>query len=55
MEREDGETTELIKFYVTDDQNHMPVRLDMNLSFGSAKAFLRAYRGVRNELTSKIR
>lgn len=55
MEREDGRTTELIKFFVTDDQNHMPVRLDMNLSFGSAKAYLRAYRGVKNPLDSKVR
>jgi hypothetical protein len=55
MEREDGKTTELIKFYITDDQNHMPVRLDMNLSFGSAKAYLRAYRGVKNPLDSKVR
>ena len=54
MEREDGKTTELIKFYVTDDDNHMPVRLDMNLSFGSAKAYLRTYQGVRNPLTSKL-
>ena len=54
MEREDGKTTELIKFFVTDDDNHMPVRLDMNLSFGSAKAYLRAYQGVRNPLTSKL-
>ena len=54
MEREDGKTTELIKFYVTDDDNHMPVRLDMNLSFGSAKVYLRTYQGVRNPLSSKL-
>ena len=55
MEREDGKETELIRFFVTDDANHLPVRLDMNLSFGSAKAYLRAYQGVKSELTSKIR
>lgn len=54
MEREDENTTELIRFFVTDDDNHMPVRLDMNLSFGSAKAYLRAYQGVRNPLKSKL-
>ena len=54
MEREDEKTTELIKFYITDDDNHMPVRLDLNLSFGSAKVFLRAYQGLRNPLKSKI-
>ena len=46
---------ELIRFYVTDDKNHLPVRLDMNLSFGTAKAYLRSYQGVRNEMTSIIK
>ena len=53
-ERENGKTHELVRFFVTDDQNHIPVRLDMFLSFGSAKAFLRTYEGVRSEMTSKI-
>ena len=53
-EREDGKEHELIRFYVTDDQNHIPVRLDMFLSFGSAKAFLKAYQGVRSPLKSKL-
>ena len=54
-EREDGKNHELIRFYITDDQNHIPVRLDMFLSFGSAKAFLRNYKGVRSEMTSRIK
>ena len=54
-EHENGKTHELIRFYVTDDQNHIPVRLDMFLSFGSAKAFLKSYEGVRSELTSKLK
>ena len=54
-EREDGKEKELIRFYVTDDQNHIPVRLDMFLSFGSAKAFLKAYQGVRSPLTSRLK
>lgn len=53
MEREDGETKELIRFFVTDDQNHLPVRLDMFLRFGSAKAYLTGMKGVRSALTSK--
>ncbi len=55
FEREDGKPRELIRFYITDDQNHIPVRLDMFLNFGSAKAFLRHYKGVRSEMTSKIK
>lgn len=54
MEREDGKNHELIRFFVTDDTNHIPVRLDMFLSFGSAKAFLKGYRGVRNPMTSRL-
>lgn len=54
IEREDGENKELLRFYVTDDANHIPVRLDMFLSFGSAKAFLRGYKGVKNPVTSKL-
>ena len=53
-EREDGKTHELIRFYITDDQNHIPVRLDMFLSFGSAKAYLKSYKGIRSPMTSKI-
>jgi hypothetical protein len=54
-ERENGKNNELIRFYVTDDQNHIPVRLDMFLSFGSAKAYLRSYKGVRSAMTSKVK
>ena len=54
-EHENGKTRELIRFYVTDDSNHIPVRLDMFLSFGSAKAFLSSYEGVRSAMTSKMK
>ena len=32
---------EIVRFYVTDDQHHVPIRLDLFLKFGSAKAFLK--------------
>lgn len=54
-ERENNKTHELIRFYITDDQNHIPMRLDMFLRFGSAKAFLRNYKGVRSPMSSKIK
>lgn len=41
-----GKEKEVITFFVTDDANHIPVRLDMYLKFGSAKAFLAGARGV---------
>ncbi len=40
VEREDGKDEEIVRFFVTDDQRHIPVRLDLFLRFGSAKAFL---------------
>lgn len=46
---------EVITFYITDDKNHLPVRLDMYLNFGSAKAFLKESRGVRNPQTSVVK
>ncbi len=45
---------EVITFYVTDDDNHLPVRLDMFLKFGVAKAYLKKATGVRNEQTAII-
>lgn len=46
---------EVITFYITDDLNHIPVRLDMYLRFGTAKAFLRQTTGLRNPQTSIIK
>ena len=55
MEREDGKWKEIVRFYVTDDQNHVPVRLDMFLRFGSAKAFLVSAKGLRSQTTSIVK
>lgn len=49
-----GKEKEVITFYVTDDKNHLPVRLDLFLNFGSAKAFLKTVKGNRHPLTSII-
>ena len=46
---------EVITFYITDDANHIPVRLDMFLRFGTAKAFLRQATGIRNPQTSIVK
>ena len=46
---------EVITFYITDDRNHLPVRLDMYLNFGSAKAFLTDIKGNRHPLTSIVK
>lgn len=54
-ETERGKTKEIARFFVTDDKNHVPVRLDMFLKFGSAKAFLTNMKGTRNPITSTVR
>ncbi|WP_455591280.1 DUF3108 domain-containing protein [Bacteroides sp.] len=54
VEYKKGKEKEVITFYITDDMNHLPVRLDMFLNFGSAKAFLRSVRGYRHPQTSII-
>lgn len=51
----DGKPKEIVRFYVTDDANHVPIRLDMFLKFGSAKAFLVSMKGLRNKLESKVK
>lgn len=51
MEMTKGKYKEIVRFYVTDDSNHVPIRLDMYLRFGSAKAFLTSYKGFRNPVT----
>ncbi|MDO4930333.1 MAG: DUF3108 domain-containing protein [Bacteroidales bacterium] len=54
MEMENGKESEVVRFYITDDKNHLPVRLDLNLNFGTAKAFLIGVKGLRNPQTSKV-
>lgn len=45
---------ELLRFYVTDDLNHLPIRIDFYLKFGTAKAFYAKGNGLRNPLSSKV-
>ena len=54
VEYDKGNEKEVITFYVTDDRNHLPVRLDMYLNFGSAKAFLTEIKGNRHPLDSLV-
>jgi len=55
MELDDGKYKRIVDFYVTNDANHVPVRLDMYLKFGSAKAFVVGMRGLRNPVTAQIK
>lgn len=55
VEYKKGKEKEVVTFYITDDKNHLPVRLDLFLRFGSAKAFLTSAKGVRNPQTAIIK
>lgn len=56
LEKNDkGKEKEIVTFYITDDDNHIPVRLDLNLRFGIAKAYLRSATGLRNPENSIIK
>ena len=50
-----GKEKEVITFFVSDDKNHLPIRLDLFLNFGSAKAFLNSVKGNRHPLTSVVK
>lgn len=54
VEFKKGKEKEIITFYVTDDKNHIPVRLDLFLNFGSAKAFLSSLKNNKYPLTSIV-
>lgn len=54
METEKGKEKEVVRFYITDDKNHLPVRLDLNLNFGTAKAFLTGVKGLRNPQDARV-
>ncbi|MGN1235916.1 MAG: DUF3108 domain-containing protein [Bacteroidaceae bacterium] len=53
VEKRNNKEKEVITFYVSDDSNHIPVRLDMNLNFGSAKAFLTDYSGLKSPMKAQ--
>lgn len=54
VEYEKKKEKEVITFYISDDSNHIPLRLDMFLSFGSAKVIINKIRGNKNALTSIV-
>ena len=50
MDKDDDENKwkKIVDFFITDDDNHVPVRLDLHLRFGSAKAFVTGISGLNN-------
>ena len=47
QENDKGKWKEIVRFFVTDDSRHIPIRLDLTLKFGSAKAYLTSMKGVK--------
>lgn len=48
----DGDKKEILRFYITDDANRLPIRIDFYLKIGSAKAYLKEVKGNAHPLTS---
>ena len=48
VEYPQGKEKEIITFYISDDANHIPVRLDLFLRFGVAKAYLSKSKGLKH-------
>ena len=56
MENENGEGyKKIVDFYISDDDNHVPIRLDMHLRFGSAKAYMTSVSGLRHAVNSLVK
>lgn len=54
-DKEKKKEKELLRFYITDDKNHLPVRIDFYLKFGSAKAFFLNGTGIRNPMDAIVK
>ncbi|MDO4993866.1 MAG: DUF3108 domain-containing protein [Bacteroidales bacterium] len=54
LDYESKKEKELLRFYITDDLNHLPVRIDFYLRFGVAKAYYVSGKGLKNEQTSVV-
>lgn len=47
--------SEALTLWVTDDDNHLPIRVESELFVGSIKADLVKFSGIKNPLTAKIK
>ena len=55
MQKTDGKEKEIGTFYVTDDDNHLPVACFLNLGFGSARIYLSGYKNLKYPIASKVK
>lgn len=54
VEYKKGKEKEVITFFVSDDRNHLPIRLDLYLNFGCAKAFFKRVKNNRYPMESVV-
>lgn len=54
-DKETKKEKELLRFYITDDKNHLPVRIDFFLKFGVAKAYFKDGTGIRNAVQAVVK
>lgn len=54
-DKEKSKEKELLRFYITDDDNHLPVRIDFYLKFGTAKAFYLNGTGIRHPMKAVVK
>jgi len=54
-DKEKKKEKELLRFYITDDENHLPVRIDFYLKFGSAKAYFLNGKGLRHPMKAVLK
>lgn len=55
LEKENGKYQRIVDFFISDDANHIPIRLDMFLRFGSAKAYMSGLKGARNPIEAMVK
>ncbi len=51
----DNKDEELLRFFVSDDKNHLPVRIDFSLKIGAAVAYLKSAKGTLYPFDSIVR
>ncbi len=52
---ENKQEKEVGTFYVSDDDNHLPIACFLYLKFGTARIYLSGYKNLKNPLTSRLK
>lgn len=55
IEEKKNKERDLTTFYITDDKNHFPVKLDLSLNFGNAEVRMREIKNQKYPITSIVK